>query len=158
MLASAIKGACFGLTSGIITTLGMMVGLSSGTQSKAVVVGGIVSIALADSFSDALGIHISEESDKNRSHMEVWSSTISTFFSKLIFSSMFIIPVLLLSLNNAIVVSVIAGLILLGVLSYFIAKDNNDKPLNVIGEHLFIGIVVVIITHYAGEWVALVFS
>ncbi|MDI6733408.1 MAG: hypothetical protein QME51_05200, partial [Planctomycetota bacterium] len=53
-------GFSFGSTSGVITTLGLMVGLHSGTHSKFAVLGGIVTIAVADAFSDALGIHISE--------------------------------------------------------------------------------------------------
>jgi hypothetical protein len=56
-------GLSFGLTSGIITTLGLMVGLNSSTNSKLVVIGGIMTIAIADSPSDALGIHVSEESE-----------------------------------------------------------------------------------------------
>lgn len=56
-------GFSFGITSGILTTLGLMVGLSSGTNLKLAVVGGILTIAIADSFSDTMGIHISEESE-----------------------------------------------------------------------------------------------
>ena len=47
-------GFSFGLTSGIITTLGLMVGLHSGTNSKIAVIGGVLTIAIADAFSDAL--------------------------------------------------------------------------------------------------------
>lgn len=158
MKTSAMKGACFGLTSGIITTLGMMVGLSSGTNSRMVVIGGIVSIALADSFSDALGIHVSEESDKKKTEKEVWLSTLTTFLSKLIFSSLFIIPVLLLPLKDAIIVSVLGGMLLLGILSYFIAIDKKENPAYVISEHLFIAALVVVITYYAGELVSVMFA
>ena len=35
-------GVSFGLTSGVITTLGLMVGLYSGTHSRTVVIGGIL--------------------------------------------------------------------------------------------------------------------
>ena len=78
------KGFSFGLTSGIITTLGLIVGLHSGTHSKLVIIGGVLVIAVADALSDALGIHISEESENKHSPREVWESTISTFLSKLI--------------------------------------------------------------------------
>ena len=61
-------GFSFGLTSGIITTLGLIVGLNSGTGSKLVVLGGILTIAIADAFSDALGIHISEESENKHNN------------------------------------------------------------------------------------------
>ena len=58
------KGLGFGLTSGIITTLGIIVGLDASTNSKIVVIGGILFIAVTDSLSDALGMHISEEAHK----------------------------------------------------------------------------------------------
>jgi hypothetical protein len=45
MKLSFKTGLSFGLTSGVITTLGLMVGLHSGTHSRTVVIGGIVTIA-----------------------------------------------------------------------------------------------------------------
>ena len=41
MKASWKTGLSFGLTSGVITTLGLMVGLHAGTHSRAVVLGGM---------------------------------------------------------------------------------------------------------------------
>jgi len=64
-------GFSFGLTSGIITTLGLIIGLHAGTHSRLVVMGGILTIATADAFSDALGIHISEESETKHSNKEI---------------------------------------------------------------------------------------
>ncbi|MCK5112976.1 MAG: hypothetical protein KAQ84_05480, partial [Thermoplasmatales archaeon] len=71
-------GFSFGLTSGIITTLGLIVGLHSGTHSRIVIIGGIITIAIADAFSDSVGIHISEESEGKHNSREIWESTIST--------------------------------------------------------------------------------
>ena len=51
---SVKTGFSFGFTSAIITTLGLMVGLNAGTHSRLVVLGGILTIAIADAFSDAL--------------------------------------------------------------------------------------------------------
>ncbi len=56
MKESLNTGISFGLTSGVITTLGLIVGLHSGTHSKLAIIGGIITIAIADAFSDALGI------------------------------------------------------------------------------------------------------
>lgn len=146
-------GLSFGLTSAIITTLGLMVGLHSGTGSKLVVISGILIIAIADAFSDALGIHISEESENKHSTKEIWESTIATFFSKFIFASSFIIPLLLFPLNTAIFVSVLYGLVLLSLFSLYMAKEQGEKPWKVIGEHVVIAIVVIVLTHYIGEWI-----
>jgi len=157
MLKHSLKtGFSFGLTSGIITTLGLMVGLHSGTHSKAVVIGGILTIAIADAFSDALGIHISEESEAVHNKKEIWESTFSTFLGKFIFALTFVIPVLLFKkLSTAILVSVIWGMFLLSILSFYLAKDQKIKPWSVIGEHLIIALIVITLTHYLGDWLSL---
>ncbi|MEM2917072.1 MAG: hypothetical protein QXN63_01790 [Candidatus Bathyarchaeia archaeon] len=151
-------GLCFGLTSGIITTLGLMVGLHSGTHSKLAVIGGILTIAIADAFSDALGIHMSEESEDRHGAKEIWESTVSTFFSKLVFALTFIIPVVFCELFMAIVVSVIYGLTALCILSFAMAREQKENPWKVVGEHLIIALAVVTIAHYVGDWISLTFG
>lgn len=153
MKNSLRKGISFGLTSGIITTLGLMVGLHSGTHSRSVVIGGILTIAIADAFSDALGIHISVEFENANSPKKIWAATIATFISKLIFALTFIIPIIIFQLPIAIIVSLIWGMSMLALLSYAIAKDRNENPFKVISEHLFIACTVVIITHLLGHWI-----
>lgn len=157
MKFSIRKGVSFGLASGIITTLGLIVGLHSGTHSKLVVIGGILAIAIADAFSDALGIHISEEAEIKHKEKELWESTFSTFLSKLFFALTFIIPVLFLELQPAIIVSVIWGFFLLTILSFYIAKQNKANPCKVIFEHLIIALAVIVITHFLGDWIAKTF-
>ena len=151
-------GLSFGLTSGVITTLGLMVGLEAGTGSKLVVIGGILTIAIADAFSDALGIHISEESENKHTTREIWESTIATFLFKFVFALTFVVPVLLLELQKAIIVSIAWGLSLLGIFSFYIAKQEKTKAWKAVAEHLLIAILVIIATHYVGEWVGTVFK
>jgi VIT1/CCC1 family predicted Fe2+/Mn2+ transporter len=129
MQISTKKGFSFGLTSSVITTLGLIIGLYSFTGSRLFVIGGILTIAVADSLSDALGIHISEESTKKKTK-DIWTSTISTFFTKFIFSLTFIIPFLIFSIFLALITSIFWGLLILIILSYFIAKDRNEKELD----------------------------
>jgi len=158
MKHSLKTGFSFGLTSGIITTLGLIVGLHSGTHSRLVIIGGILTIAIADAFSDALGIHISEESENKHTTIEIWESTLSTFVAKFLFAMTFVIPTLFLSLTTAIIVSVVWGLSLLGIFSFYIAKEQKVKPWKVIMEHLFIALAVVGITHYVGDWIGSTFG
>ena len=147
-------GFSFGITSGIITTLGLMVGLHSGTNSRLAVIGGILIIAVADAFSDALGIHISEEFENRHTAKQIWASTVATFFSKFAFSLSFVVPVLLLELSTAIIVSIIWGFLMLSILSYKMSKYQNVNPWKVIVEHLLIVSIVIITTHYLGDWIA----
>jgi len=151
-------GFSFGLTSATITTLGLMVGLNAGTHSKLAVIGGILIIAIADAFSDALGIHISEESENKHTTKQIWISTIATFLTKFVFALTFVIPVLLLELSAAVVVSVIWGLSMLGVFSFQIAREQKKTPWKVILEHLLIALIVIAITHYLGNWISATFS
>lgn len=153
MKDSLRTGISFGLTSAIITTLGLMVGLHSGTHSKIAVLGGILTIAIADAFSDALGIHVSEEAENTHTAKQIWGATFATFLSKFIFAMTFVIPVLLLSLSTAIVVSLLWGLSILTVLSYIIAKAQSEPPWKIVGEHLMIAIIVIAITHLVGDWI-----
>ncbi|MCK4576598.1 hypothetical protein KAU34_09345 [candidate division WOR-3 bacterium] len=151
-------GFSFGITSGIITTLGLIVGLHSGTHSKIAVIGGILTIAIADAFSDALGIHISEESENRHTAKEIWLSTISTLLSKFIFAMTFIIPVLLFNLTTAIIVSIVWGLLILGLFSFYLAREQKTKAWKVIVEHELIAIVVIVLTHFVGYWISSLFS
>jgi len=151
-------GLSFGLTSGIITTLGLMVGLSAGTNSTPIVLGGILTIAIADAFSDALGIHVSEESEGEHSGREIWESTISTFLSKFVFASTFLLPVLIFDLGTAILASIIWGFSLLAAASFMIAKEQNANPWKVVAEHLTIAAAVVVATNFAGTWIAGMFG
>ena len=154
MKDSLRTGISFGVVSGVITTLGLMVGLHSGTGSKLVVLGGIFTIAIADAFSDALGIHISEESENVHTPRQIWVATIATFIAKFVFALTFVVPVILLPLFAAIIVSLVWGLSVLTVLSYFMAKAKGERPWKIVGEHVLIAIVVIAITHWVGDWVA----
>jgi VIT1/CCC1 family predicted Fe2+/Mn2+ transporter len=158
MKLSIKKGFSFGLTSGTITTLGLIMGLESGTGSKLVILGGILTIAVADAFSDALGIHISEESENKHTTKEIWESTIATFLSKFIFALTFAVPFLFLSISSSIIICIIWGLFLLIISSYFLARQEKLSPIKVISEHVIIAVLVVLITHYLGQWIAIIFN
>lgn len=154
----ARTGLFFGATSGVITTIGLIVGLNSGTQSITAVLGGILVIAVADAMSDALGIHLAEEADPNTDQGHVWAATIMTFVTKFVFSISFAVPLLLLPLTTAVGVSVVWGLLVIVILSYFLARSQNESPLYIIGEHLGIAVLVLVLSHYIGVWVAATFG
>jgi len=147
------QGLGFGLTSGVITTLGLIVGLSFGTDSKLVVIGGVLTVALADAFSDALGIHISVESEKNVKEEDVWGATIAAFTAKTIFALIFLVPLIFLSLKIATISCVILGLIILGIYSFFLAKNEKISPSKAIIEHVSVAVVVIALTAAIGHLV-----
>jgi VIT1/CCC1 family predicted Fe2+/Mn2+ transporter len=143
-------GLGFGVTSGVITSLGLLVGLHSGTYSQLAIIGGILTIAIADSFSDALGIHVSKEFEDRDSSKVVWEATIVTFFTKFLIALSFVVPVLLFPLSTAVFVGVMWGLLILFGFSYFVAKQIKAKPWKVVAEHFFIAIIVLVASRWAG--------
>ncbi len=151
-------GLSFGLTSAIITTLGLMVGIYSGTGSRGTVLGSILIIAIADALSDSLGIHMSEESENKHTPREIWESTLYTFLSKFIFASTFLVPVIIFGLELAVMISVIWGLLLLILFSFYLAKNEGTSPGKVIFEHVFVAMVVILATHSVGLFVRRFFS
>ena len=158
MRHSILTGLCFGLTSAVITTLGLIVGLHSFTGSRLVVIGGVLTIAIADAFSDALGIHVSEEAENVHTSKEIWESTLATFTAKSLFALTFIVPLLILDLSNAILVGIAWGMLTLAILSRAIAKIEKQKTWNVVAEHLAIALIVVVLAHYVGDLISGTFS
>ena len=151
-------GIHFGLTSGVITTLGLIVGLHAGTHSTLAVVGGVLTIAVADACSDALAIHISEEGEQVHSTREIWQATIATLVAKLFMALTFIVPVWFCELPVAIIISIAWGFVVMTLLSYQLARSQGVPPGKVIAEHLAIAVLVIALTHVLGDWVRQVFA
>jgi len=152
------KGMGFGLTSGVITTLGVIIGLHSGTVSRLAVLVGIIVVAIADAFSDAMGIHVSEEAEHEHTSKELWEAALFTFMSKMVIALSFVIPVALLDLHAAILASLAWGLFLITIFSFFMARSQKEKPYKVIAEHVAVTLLVILIAHYLGDLIHETFS
>lgn len=157
MKSPVLAGFGFGLGSGIVTTLGLMVGLVSGTGSKLAVLGGIITIAFADALSDAFGMHLSRKGVGEKDNKSVWVSTVSTFVFKSLFASFFVIPVLLFDLSVAVLVSVLWSVLLLTWYSHVLSNLYGLSFSKTIVEHLFLAFTVVVGSYFMGLLVKLVF-
>ncbi|UCG36048.1 MAG: hypothetical protein JSV64_05310 [Candidatus Bathyarchaeota archaeon] len=151
------KGAGFGTTSGVITTLGLIAGLNTGTQSTIAVLAGIVVLAVSDALSDAMGIHVSEEAEDEHSAREIWEASAFTFLSKLSITLTFLVPITLLELQTAVATSAIWGLLLVAFFSFWMAKSQKKNPYKAVAEHIMITILVIILTNYLGFLVYQIF-
>lgn len=164
MKHSSKIGMLFGLTSGVITTLGLLVGLNSVTGNRLAIIGGILTIAVADAFSDALGVHISEESENHHTTKEIWTSTIWTFMSKFVFALTFVVPFLFtptISLSTAVLIDICWGISLLAASNIYLASGNGKGSMtkwHVVAEHLFIAVVVIVLSHLVGDLIHAVFA
>ncbi len=146
-------GLGFGITSGVITTLGLIVGINAASSSIGAILGAILTIAIADAFSDALGMHISQESETANPPRKIWKSTITTFLAKFFIALSFALPLLIFQVGTAIIIDIIWGLGLLIVVSYYLARERKESSLYAIGEHLMIAVVVIVLTRVVGGYI-----
>lgn len=154
----ARRGVFFGATSGVITTIGLIVGLHAGTESIVAVLGGILVVAIADAASDAMGIHLAEEADPDSTDVHIWSATFWTFITKLVFALSFALPLLWMPLQTAVLVCVAWALLVITLLSAYLARVQHVSALPVITEHVLIAIVVVTVSYFIGSWVRSTFG
>ncbi len=156
MKGSFLRGLSFGLTSAVITTLGLLIGLYVSTNSRLAVISGIIIIAIADALSDSLGMHLSVESE-GKSNKEIWESTFSTLFSKFIFAITFIVPFLFLAMNIAVLLDLVWGFVLITAISVYLAKRENVSSLKVVFEHLFLAIITILLAQLVGYLIRIIF-
>jgi len=152
MKSSIKKGFGFGLTSGIITTLGMMIGLNQGTHSQMVVLAGIGVISITDALSDSVAIFMADEAEL-QSNNSAWQESLSTFFSKFLIGASFALPIIFFDLTLAIIISVVYGLVLITVLSFFIAKWEKRPIVKIVFGHLAVTVLVIAVSGLVGHFV-----
>ena len=93
-----------------------------------------------------MGMHLAQEADPESTEDHIWAATIWTFLTKLVFALSFALPLLWLPLQTAVIVCVSWGLLVITLLSTYLAHVQRVKALPVITEHLGIAIVVVTVS------------
>ena len=142
----------FGTTSAIVTSLAFIVSLSESINSKLTIIVSLLVFAVADNISDSLGLHIFQESDLKKPKV-VSVSTFSNFFTRLLVVLIFVLAVVFLPIDYAVIFSIIYGISSLSILSYFIAKEQKANPYLSILEHVTIAVLVIIVSYFLREWI-----
>ncbi len=142
----------FGATTAVITNMGLVTGLFFSPNAKMNIIGSILVIALADNISDSLGIHIFQEAEKLKIK-EVWLSTLTNFLTRFLVSMFFVLAIAFLPIQQAVVGLIVLGMGLLALISYFVARSQNRNPFIAIIEHIGIAVVVILASHWVGEWI-----
>jgi VIT1/CCC1 family predicted Fe2+/Mn2+ transporter len=148
-----VKSYIFGSAAAIITNTSLIVGLGSARAGKGPIIGGLLTIALADNISDSLGFHLYNETDRSGARLTVLATSLY-FASRLLVSSSFVAIVLILSVPQAILVAIVWGLLLLTLLSYLITKSNRKNSLREIARHVLVAVVVISLSRVVGSLIA----
>ena len=148
----------YGITSSVVTSLALIVGLNEITNPKMSIIGALLLIALADNISDSLGIHIYRESAYSKAKNNIKVYTFSNFLTRLSITLLFVLLIMFLPIQYAILSSIILGLSLLSMLSYLIAVNQKTNPYLQIFQHVGIAIVVLIASHFLGQTIINMFK
>jgi len=144
----------YGTTSAVITSLAIMIALSGTINSIVTIITALLIIAIADNISDSFGIHIYQESEAIAGK-KIVKTTLSNFVSRLIVVAVFILLILLFPINLAIILSIIYGIAIITIVSYYISKQQkNSNMYGSITKHILITIAVIIGSFILRELIA----
>lgn len=150
----------FGITSGVLTTVGLLVGMNAATESRLAVVAGILVIAMADSLSDSFGMYLSKLGERGRTPAAAMRYAFGTFAGKLIFPLTFVVPLLLpvFSLSTAVAVDLGWGAVALSLLSAEHALVSQESIFRTVGRNLGLAILIVCLSMLIGAIVPKIIS
>ncbi|VVC03585.1 Uncharacterised protein [Candidatus Burarchaeum australiense] len=138
----------FGATSAVTSSLALMIGLNQLDVSRMGLIGALLVIGLADNLADALGIHVYSES-KSKAHTKL--NTATNYLTRLGITLLLVVFVIFLPLTYAILASIIVGMLVIAVLSFFIAKEHGLNAPRAVVEHLAVAALVLVVSQLVGS-------
>lgn len=144
----------FGISSAVFTTLGIITSLNFATNSKTAVIGGIISIAVADSMSDSFGIYTAKRAERGISQSVAIKSALATLWGKSIFTLSFLIPFLSFSAPISIYASICWGLIIIILINIQIAFIKEESILKNVITNIAIMALIISLSYVVGKIVA----
>lgn len=152
MNADYLQGLYFGIISGIITVLGLIIGLRAGTMSKKAILSGILAISVSDTFADGFALYTSKKAEKteDKSYGPLKSGII-VVITKLLLAMSFLLPVLFIpDIDTSAVVCLIWGCIVILVSVGYLSILRNENIIVNTSKYLVLTLFIVCITHYSG--------
>lgn len=148
------QGFFFGINSGIITTAGLITGLSQSVSNPIYIIISVLSVAISDGLGEAYGIYLSK---KARNVNDVSNGPILSFssllISKILIVSLFLLPLLFdwnIKYFQNLYWTIIYSSIILLILDYKLSKLRDEKMIEYIVPHFVILFLVILATKYIG--------
>ena len=149
------QGLFFGLNSGVLTTLGVICGLVQADISKYILIISVLSLAIADSTSEAYGLYVSKKAEIVDDHSNnPLLSSISLYVMKFVIVASFLLPLLFtnnLWLYKSMIWPITWGAILLLFLDFNLSTIRKENILNYLVPHVVLVFLIVVSTKYFGR-------
>jgi vacuolar iron transporter family protein len=128
----------------------LIVGLDAATATKSTIVSGLLIVALADNLTDALSMHIYQESERRLQGQEAFGATLGNFVTRLLLALTFVLLVWLLPLGSAIVLSAAWGFLLLVALTWALARERRVSFVSEAFKHVAAALAVILVSRGVG--------
>lgn len=139
----------------MVTSTALISGLSAADTTKPVIVSALLIAALADNLTDALSVHVFQESEQ-LDQKDAFTGTLTNFATRLLLCISFVPLVVLFSLAHAATVAIIWGALLLATLTYLVARERKVNPVLEVAKHLLVASAVITASMLIGRWIGAV--
>jgi hypothetical protein len=148
-----VGNVSFGGTAAIVTSVALIFGLDAATATKPAIVSGLLIVALADNLTDALSMHVFQESEGRLQSGEAFTATWSNFLTRLLLALTFVVLVVLLPLASALVASAAWGFALLVALTWAIARERKVRLGAELAKHCAAALAVILASRAIGAFI-----
>jgi predicted membrane protein (TIGR00267 family) len=169
-LGELFQGIAMGLMDGLITLLGIIVGVGVATaDARLVIISSLVG-GISNSFGTSIGFYTSENAERgqqiefhkknknqkgrryNHSHSEIMASTLLSFAAGVFAIVLPILPFFfLVDLIMSIISSLIISAVMLFILGYYIGKINETDRVRSGFKYVVLGIASAVVSFVLGE-------
>lgn len=133
--------------------MALIAGLNAAGVGRVSVISALLIAAVADNLTDSLSVHMYQESER-LDQKEAFIGTMSNFGTRLIICLSFVLIVVVLPGQVAVLGGLIWGMSLLAVLSYMLARHRRVSGLSEVGKHLGVAFTVILVSKILGHWIA----
>jgi hypothetical protein len=124
--------------------MALISGLNAADATKPIIVSALLIATFADNLTDALSIHIFQESEK-LDQKNAFYGTITNFVTRLLLSISFVLLVGLFPLEHVAKGAIVLEMSLLTILTYLVARERKVKPMLEVVKYLLVASAVIII-------------
>lgn len=153
-----MKSNAFGIITSTVSILSILFTFTKKLFSKKDIITSILTVALADSMADGLGIYTYETSNKE-SYTKSIHQGLQAMFSKLLTSLVYVIPFIVTkNIEQGILISSIIGTIKIIYFSNKVAEDRKEDKIKVISTNFILAFIVVFVTYYISLFIESLFN
>lgn len=149
------QGIFFGINSGVLTTVGVIAGISQTTTNPMIVVVSVLSLAISDCVGESYGMYLSKKAEKvNETNSGPVVAMISMFIAKFLTVICFLIPLLFvwnIKYYKNLMWPVLYSVIMLTIIDIRLSKLRGDDVKQYLASHGLLLFVVVMSTKYIGQ-------